>query len=189
MGEPSSLTGDVGPAFPVVIPVGRTGAIEEAVPPADAANAGSSGPAGPEAEAAMWKALGDVVTTRLKLAADTLSKAGLGAQQSATAACLHTHFQGTTECSCTPFHEQQRAAAGWPRPGHGRLAFRAGLRCRSRSLGSPATDAARRGARLDASMCAVGFAVRGPRSAKTFAKGSGQISLMLRRMTEQCQKN
>jgi hypothetical protein len=23
MGEPSSLTGDVGPAFPVVIPVGR----------------------------------------------------------------------------------------------------------------------------------------------------------------------
>eukprot|EP00439_Symbiodinium_sp_Y106_P046041 s106_g5.t2 len=81
MGEPSSLTGDVGPAFPVVIPVGRAGSIEEATVPSNAANdSGSSGgPAGPEAEAAMWKALGDVVTTRLKLAADTLSKGPVSA--------------------------------------------------------------------------------------------------------------
>eukprot|EP00439_Symbiodinium_sp_Y106_P043739 s106_g5.t1 len=70
-----------GPAFPVVIPVGRAGSIEEATVPSNAANdSGSSGgPAGPEAEAAMWKALGDVVTTRLKLAADTLSKGPVSA--------------------------------------------------------------------------------------------------------------
>ncbi|CAE7638468.1 unnamed protein product [Symbiodinium pilosum] len=71
MGEPSSLTGEVGPAFPVVIPVGRAGAVEEAGAPLPSDPTADSGP---EAEAAMWKALGDVVTTRLKLAADRLSK-------------------------------------------------------------------------------------------------------------------
>ena len=62
-----SLTG-VGPAFPVVIPVNRLGA----APTESPAVAGGE-PA--EAEAAMWKALGDVVTTRLRLAADRISQA------------------------------------------------------------------------------------------------------------------
>ncbi|CAE6924906.1 unnamed protein product [Symbiodinium natans] len=74
MGEPSSLTGDVGPAFPVVIPVGRAGTVEELAAPSTSAASDSAHESGPEAEAAMWKALGDVVTTRLKLAADQLSK-------------------------------------------------------------------------------------------------------------------
>ncbi|CAL1159549.1 unnamed protein product [Cladocopium goreaui] len=73
MGEPSSLTGDVGPAFPVVIPVGRAGtAVDEAATISSANAAGSQ--EGAEAEAAMWKALGDVVTTRLRLAADRISQ-------------------------------------------------------------------------------------------------------------------
>eukprot|EP00913_Durusdinium_trenchii_P014124 g13257.t1 len=79
MGELSSLTGDVGPAFPVVIPVGRAGtAVEEAVDAATTTTPAKVSEEGPEAEAAMWKALGDVVTTRLRLAADRVSKAGFG---------------------------------------------------------------------------------------------------------------
>ncbi|CAK9113725.1 unnamed protein product [Durusdinium trenchii] len=75
MGELSSLTGDVGPAFPVVIPVGRAGtAVEEAVDAATTTTPAKVSEEGPEAEAAMWKALGDVVTTRLRLAADRVSK-------------------------------------------------------------------------------------------------------------------
>ena len=92
----SSLTGYVGPAFPVVIPVSRLGAGTPSEP-ASAVAVGEGGPA--EAEAAMWKAgcascelslmwqaLGDVVTTRLgagrancvrrlRLAADRISQA------------------------------------------------------------------------------------------------------------------
>eukprot|EP00434_Breviolum_minutum_P031873 symbB.v1.2.028188.t1/scaffold2964.1/size66406/6 len=73
MGEPSSLTGDVGPAFPVVIPVGRAGT-PAATATTVTTEATSDSGEGAEAEAAMWKALGDVVTTRLRLAADRISQ-------------------------------------------------------------------------------------------------------------------
>ncbi|CAL1159550.1 unnamed protein product [Cladocopium goreaui] len=97
MGEPSSLTGDVGPAFPVVIPVGRAGtAVDEAATISSANAAGSQ--EGAEAEAAMWKALGDVVTTRLRLAADRIS-------------------QGAPQPSAPPFTSTSRLPPIGPGPG------------------------------------------------------------------------